>query len=37
MFSAKFRVIKRKNAKLYAKWKGYDDLFNSWIDAKHIV
>ena len=33
----KFRVekgIKRKGNKLYAKWKGYDNLFNSWTDKK---
>ena len=25
-------VIKRKGDKLYVKWKGYNNLFNSWID-----
>ena len=25
-------VIKRKFKKLYVKWKGYNNLFNSWID-----
>ena len=29
-------VIKRKGNKLYVKWKGYDDSFNSWIDKKDI-
>ena len=24
-------VIKRKDDKVYVKWKGYDNLFNSWI------
>ena len=24
------KLIKRKGSKLYAKWKGYDNLFNSW-------
>ena len=28
------KVIKRKGDKLYVKWKGYDNLFNSWIDKK---
>ena len=31
---AKFRiekVLKRKCDKLYVKWKGYDNSFNSWI------
>ena len=31
------KVIKRKGSKLYVKWKGYDNLFNSWIDKKDIV
>ena len=30
------RVIKRKDDKLYVKWKGYDNLFNSWSDKKDI-
>ena len=28
------KVIKKKDDKLYAKWKGYDDSFNSWIYKK---
>ena len=28
------KIIKRKGNKLYVKWKGYDNLFNSWIDKK---
>ena len=24
-------VIKRKDDKVYVKWKGYDNLFSSWI------
>ena len=28
------KVIKRKDDKLYVKWKGYDSSFNSWIDKK---
>ena len=31
------RVIKRKGDKLYVKWKGYDNSFNSWIDKKDLV
>ena len=31
------KVIKRKDDKLYAKWKGYDNSFNSWIDKKYLV
>ena len=25
------KVIKKKDNKLYVKWKGYDNSFNSWI------
>ena len=28
------KVIKRKGDKMYVKWKGYDNSFNSWIDKK---
>ena len=28
------KVIKEKSDKLYVKWKGYDNSFNSWIDKK---
>ena len=31
------KVIKRNRDKLYVKWKGYDNSFNSWIDKKDIV
>ena len=31
------KVIKRKDDKLYVKWKGYNSLFNSWIDKKDLV
>ena len=31
------KVIKRKGDKLYVKWKGYNNLFNSWIDKKDLV
>ena len=31
------KVIKKKGNKLYVKWKGYDDSFNSWIDKKDLV
>ena len=30
------KVIQRKGVKLYVKWKGYNDSFNSWIDTKGI-
>ena len=30
-------VIRRKGNKLYVKWKGYDNSFNSWIDKKDII
>ena len=28
------KVTKKKGDKLYVKWKGYDNSFNSWIDKK---
>ena len=31
------KVPKRKGDKLYAKWKGYDNSCNSWIDKKDLV
>ena len=31
------KMIKRKGDKLYVKWKGYDNSFNSWIDKKDLV
>ena len=31
------KVIKRKGNKLYVKWKGYKNSFNSWIFKKDIV
>ena len=32
-----WKVIKKKGDKLYVKWKGYDNSFNSWINKKDIV
>ena len=29
--------MKRKGDKLYAKWKGYNNSFNIWIDKKDII
>ena len=31
------KVLKRKGDKLYVKWKGFDNSFNSWINKKDIV
>ena len=31
------KVIKKKGDKLYVKWKGYDNSFNSWVDKKDTV
>ena len=31
------KILKRKGDKLYVKWKGYDNLFNSWINKKDIL
>ena len=30
------KVLKKKGDKLYVKWKGYDNSFNSWIDKKTL-
>ena len=31
------KVLKRKGDKLYGKWKGYSNSFNSWIDKKDLL
>ena len=31
------KVIRRKGDKLYVKWKGYDNSFNSWNDKKYLA
>ena len=31
------KIIKRKGNKLYVKWKGYNNSFNSWINKKDIL
>ena len=31
------KATKKKGNKLYVKWKGYDNSFNSWIDKKDLV
>ena len=31
------KVLGKKGDKLYVKWKGYDNSFNSWIDKKDLV
>ena len=31
------KIIKRKGDKLYVKWKGYDNSFNSWINKKDLA
>ena len=31
------KVIKKKGNKLYAKWKGNDNSFNSWFNKKDLV
>ena len=31
------KVTKRNGNKLYVKWKGYDNSFNSWIDKKDLI
>ena len=31
------KVLKRKGDKLYVKWKGYNNRFNSWVDTKDLI
>ena len=31
------KLIKRKGNKLYVKWEGYNNSFNSWIDKKGLI
>ena len=31
------KVLKRKSNKLYVKWKGYNNSFNSWINKKDLM
>ena len=31
------KVIKRKGDKMFVKWKGYDNSFNSLIDKKDLI
>ena len=31
------KIIRRKGDKIYLKWKGYDNSFNSWIDKGSLV
>ena len=31
------KLLKKKGDKLYVKWKGYDNSFNSWIGKKDIA
>ena len=31
------KIIKKKGDKLYVKWKGYDNSFNSWINKKDLI
>ena len=30
------KIIKTKNDKLFVKWRGYNNSFNSWIDKNNI-
>ena len=31
------KILKTKGNKLYVKWKGYNNYFNSWIDKKDLI
>ena len=33
----RIEVTKRKGNKLYVKWKGHNNSFNSWIDKKDLI
>ena len=31
------KIIKTKNDKLFVKWRGCNNLFNSWINKKDVI
>ena len=31
------KVLRKKGDRVYVKWKGYDNSFNSWIDKKDLA
>ena len=31
------KVVRKKGDKLYVKWKGYNNFFDSWIDKKDLI
>ena len=31
------KVIEKEGNKLYVKWKGYNNSFNSWIEKKDLI
>ena len=31
------KIIKTKNNKIYVKWRGYDNQFNSWVNKNDII
>ena len=31
------KIIKTRNSKLFVKWRGYSNNYNSWIDKKDII
>ena len=31
------KILKTKNNKIYVKWRGYDNSFNSWIDKNTVT
>ena len=31
------KIIKTKNDKLFVKWRGYNNSFNSWVDKNNII
>ena len=31
------KIIKTRNSKIYVKWRGYSNNFNSWVDKKDVI
>ena len=31
------KVLKRKSEKISVKWKGYDNLYNSWVNKYNVL
>ena len=31
------KIIRTKHNKIYVKWRGYDNSFNSWVNKKDVI